>query len=87
MLWLLMPLARLSAHENSKVAGRACRVWVMHQGKPERVLLTVPHAFKWHLFCLSISETFRHYLIATAGLVNLRRTRRLEDSEQFAFAS
>jgi hypothetical protein len=59
----------------------------MRQGKRERVPLTVPHALKLHLFCLSTSEAFRHYLIATAGLVNLTRTRRLEDNEQFAFAS
>ena len=30
---------------------------------------------------------FRHYLVAMAGLVNLTRNRRLEDDEQFAFAS
>jgi hypothetical protein len=30
---------------------------------------------------------FRHYLTATAGLVDLTQNRRLEDDEQFAFAS
>jgi hypothetical protein len=30
---------------------------------------------------------FRHYLVATAGLVNLTQNRRFEDDEQFAFAS
>ena len=30
---------------------------------------------------------FRHYLVATAGLVNLTLNRRLEDDEQSAFAN
>jgi hypothetical protein len=77
MLWFSMPRAKLSAHEDPKVVGRACRVWVMRQGKRERVPLTRPHALKLHLFYLSTSEAFRHFLIATAELVNLARSRRL----------
>jgi hypothetical protein len=82
-----MPWARLPANEDFEVAGRAFRVWVMRQGKHELVLLTVPHTLKLPLLCLSTSETFRHYLIATVGLVNLTRTCRFKDSKQFAFAS